>query len=61
MPHSPAPLQQAWRLAFAVASGRHALSPLVPPALWLADAALCGFVVARVACRRPRALCRAPG
>ncbi|KAI5463485.1 glycosyltransferase [Mariannaea sp. PMI_226] len=31
-----------------VATGRHALSKLIPPALWLADAVLCGLIIWRI-------------
>ncbi|PFH61925.1 hypothetical protein XA68_15798 [Ophiocordyceps unilateralis] len=37
-----------WRLVVDVATGRHALSSLVAPALWLLDAALCCLVIWRV-------------
>lgn len=42
--------QQAIQLAFDVANGRHALSKLIPPALFLADALLCGLVIWKVPC-----------
>lgn len=34
-----------------VACGRHALSPLIPVALWLADAVLTCLVIWKVPCR----------
>lgn len=33
-----------------VACGRHALSPLIPIALWLADAVLTGLVIWKIPC-----------
>ncbi|POR35341.1 Dol-P-Man:Man(5)GlcNAc(2)-PP-Dol alpha-1,3-mannosyltransferase [Tolypocladium paradoxum] len=49
MPRPEAPAhERAWRLALDVADGRHALSQLVPPALWLLDAALCGLIICKV-------------
>ncbi|PNY23552.1 Dol-P-Man:Man(5)GlcNAc(2)-PP-Dol alpha-1,3-mannosyltransferase [Tolypocladium capitatum] len=49
MPRPEAPAhERAWHLALDVANGRHALAPLVPPALWLVDAALCGLVIWKV-------------
>ncbi|KAK0627445.1 glycosyltransferase family 58 protein [Immersiella caudata] len=49
MPDSKPPIhQQAARFAFDIANGRHALSKLIPPALWTADALLCGLVIWRI-------------
>ncbi|KAM4060518.1 ALG3 protein [Hirsutella rhossiliensis] len=43
-----AALPQAWRFAGAVANGRHPLSTLIAPALWLVDAVLCCLVIWKV-------------
>lgn len=43
--------KQAVRFAVDVASGRHALSKLIPVALWLADAVFCGLIIWKVACK----------
>ncbi|KAK0643875.1 glycosyltransferase family 58 protein [Cercophora newfieldiana] len=40
--------QQAVRLVLDVANGRHFLSKLIPPALWAADALLCGLVIWKI-------------
>ncbi|KAK3943313.1 Dol-P-Man:Man(5)GlcNAc(2)-PP-Dol alpha-1 3-mannosyltransferase [Diplogelasinospora grovesii] len=40
--------QQAIRLALDIANGRHALSAFVPPALLLADAALCMLIIWKI-------------
>lgn len=46
---SPPPLhQKAIGLALDIANGRHALSKLIPPALFLADALLCSLVIWKV-------------
>ncbi|KAL3965676.1 hypothetical protein ACCO45_002680 [Purpureocillium lilacinum] len=48
-PQQSAPIHlRAWRFALAVATGQHALSQLVPPALWLLDAILCVLVLWKV-------------
>ncbi|GJN69788.1 dolichyl-P-Man:Man(5)GlcNAc(2)-PP-dolichol alpha-1,3-mannosyltransferase [Purpureocillium lilacinum] len=48
-PQQSAPIHlRAWRFALAVATGQHALSQLVPPALWLLDAILCVLVLRKV-------------
>lgn len=50
-PQQSAPVHlRAWRFALAVATGQHALSQLVPPALWLLDAILCVLVLWKVPC-----------
>ncbi|KAI9158217.1 dolichyl-P-Man:Man(5)GlcNAc(2)-PP-dolichyl mannosyltransferase [Paramyrothecium foliicola] len=43
----PLPLQ-AWNFVADVSTGRHALSKLIAPALWLADAVLCGLIIWKV-------------
>ncbi|KAK0714529.1 glycosyltransferase family 58 protein [Lasiosphaeris hirsuta] len=48
MASSPPIHQQAFRLVLDIANGRHALSKLVPPGLFLADALLCGLVIWKV-------------
>ncbi|KND91896.1 Dol-P-Man:Man(5)GlcNAc(2)-PP-Dol alpha-1,3-mannosyltransferase [Tolypocladium ophioglossoides CBS 100239] len=49
MPRHEAPAHdRAWHLALDVSNGRHALSKLIPPALWLVDAALCGLIIWKV-------------
>lgn len=40
--------QQAIQFALDVANGRHALSKLIPPALYLADGLLCGLIIWKV-------------
>lgn len=51
MAHLEPPIhQKAIRFAIDVATGRHALSVLVPVALWFADAVLCGLVIWKVPC-----------
>ncbi|UNI13258.1 Dolichyl-P-Man:Man(5)GlcNAc(2)-PP-dolichol alpha-1,3-mannosyltransferase [Purpureocillium takamizusanense] len=53
-PPQPAPTHvQAWRFAMAIATGQHALSKLVPPALWCLDAVLCVLVLWKVPCMCP--------
>ncbi|KAJ4403002.1 dolichyl-P-Man:Man(5)GlcNAc(2)-PP-dolichol alpha-1,3-mannosyltransferase [Neurospora sp. IMI 360204] len=48
-PESKPPLhQQAIQFALDVANGRHVLSKLIPPALFLADALLCGLIIWKV-------------
>lgn len=42
--------KQAIGLALGIANGHHFLSKLVPPALLLADALLCGLVIWKVPC-----------
>lgn len=42
---------QAIRFALDVANGRHALSRLIPPLLFLADALLCGLIIWKVPCK----------
>jgi alpha-1,3-mannosyltransferase len=48
----PSPLVQlclqVWHFVTDVATGRHALSKLIAPALWLADAALCVLIIVNV-------------
>lgn len=46
----PPMYQRAIKFGFDVAAGRHALSVLVPVALWLVDAILCGLVIWKVPC-----------
>ncbi|KEY68126.1 hypothetical protein S7711_05535 [Stachybotrys chartarum IBT 7711] len=49
MAQSDPPLYaQAWRGLLDISRGRHELSKLIPPALWLADAGLCGLIVWKV-------------
>lgn len=48
--------QKAIRFVTDVATGRHALSVLVPVALWFADAVLCGLVIWKVPCEFYRTL-----
>ncbi|KAK4154552.1 fad dependent oxidoreductase [Chaetomidium leptoderma] len=49
MADNPPPLHiRAVRLAFDVANGRHGLSKLIPPLLFLADALLCALVIWKV-------------
>lgn len=43
---------QAVNFALDIANGHHALSKLVPPALFLADALLCALIIWRVPCKR---------
>jgi alpha-1,3-mannosyltransferase len=42
--------QQAIVLLLDIANGRHALSKLIPLALFLADALLCGLIIWRIPC-----------
>lgn len=50
-PESKPPLhQQAIQFALDVANGRHVLSKLIPPALFVADALLCGLIIWKVPC-----------
>lgn len=50
-PSQPAPLyKRAIDLASDVATGHHALSKFVPPALWLVDAALNGLIIWKIPC-----------
>ena len=44
---------QATRFALDVAKGRHALSKLIPPLLFLADALLCALIIWKVPCKPP--------
>ncbi|KPM45418.1 Dol-P-Man:Man(5)GlcNAc(2)-PP-Dol alpha-1,3-mannosyltransferase [Neonectria ditissima] len=39
---------QAIRFVSDMANGRHALSKLIPPALWLMDAVLCGLIIWKI-------------
>lgn len=48
MASSPPIPQQAFRLALDIANGRHFLSKVIPPALFLADALLCSLVIWKV-------------
>lgn len=41
---------RALRFVLDVACGRHALSPLIPVALWLADAVLTCLVIWKIPC-----------
>jgi alpha-1,3-mannosyltransferase len=52
----PAPPLHAQALQFVidVSTGRHALSKLIAPALWLADAALCALIIWKIPCKLPR-------
>lgn len=43
--------KQARRFALDVTTGRHALSKLIPIALWLGDAVLCGLIIWRIPCK----------
>lgn len=45
---------KAYRFINDVANGRHALSKLIPIALWLADAVLCGLIIWKIPCTLPR-------
>ncbi|KAF4461902.1 dolichyl-P-Man:Man(5) c(2)-PP-dolichyl mannosyltransferase [Fusarium albosuccineum] len=45
---APSVLTQATRFVSDVATGRHVLSKLVPVALWLVDAALCGLIIWKI-------------
>lgn len=50
-PESKPPVhQQAIDFALDVANGRHVLSKLIPPALYLADGLLCGLIIWKVPC-----------
>lgn len=49
-PQQPIPVQ-ALTFVLDVACGRHALSPLIPVALWLADAVLTGLVIWKIPCK----------
>ena len=44
---------QAYRFSVDLLNGRHALSKLVPVALWLADAVLCGLIIWKIPCKLP--------
>lgn len=44
---------QAIRFVSDVANGRHALSKLIAPALWLIDAVLCCLVIWKIPCKFP--------
>ncbi|KAF4980871.1 hypothetical protein FZEAL_3217 [Fusarium zealandicum] len=45
---TPGIVTQATRFVADVANGRHALSKLVPVALWLVDAVLCGLIIWKI-------------
>jgi alpha-1,3-mannosyltransferase len=48
----PLPLR-AMRFALDIANGRHALSKLIPPLLFLADALLCALIIWKIPCKPP--------
>ncbi|SPQ25421.1 01ea98ba-3ab2-4ce4-9293-ef0a082c985b [Thermothielavioides terrestris] len=48
MADQPSPIRQAVHLALDIANGRHALSKLIPPLLFVADALLCSLVIWKV-------------
>jgi alpha-1,3-mannosyltransferase len=50
----PLPLR-AMRFALDIANGRHALSKLIPPLLFLADALLCALIIWKIPCKPPAA------
>jgi alpha-1,3-mannosyltransferase len=51
MPNKPPPLTlRAIHLALDILNGRHVLSKLVPPLLFLADALLCALIIWKVPC-----------
>lgn len=52
-PSAPAHTR-ALRFVSDVATGHHALSKLIPPALWLVDAVLCGLIIWKVPCKQSR-------
>lgn len=43
--------KQAVRFTLDVINGKHALSKLIPLALWLADAVLCALIIWKVPCK----------
>lgn len=42
---------QAVRFVSDVANGRHVLSKLIPIAVWLVDAVLCGLIIWKIPCK----------
>jgi alpha-1,3-mannosyltransferase len=51
MADQPSLIRQTVRLALDIANGRHALSKLIPPLLFVADALLCSLVIWKVPCK----------